>query len=76
MIQRAKTEGFGHFLGFGLLDRLDIAYSYSSKQSLRCSNGITDVLHLDHSVIMIRCYKMTCFEGFVDFEQTSINKEY
>ena len=25
MIQRAKKEGFGHFLDFGLLDRLDIA---------------------------------------------------
>ena len=26
MIQRAKIEVFGHFLEFGLLDRLDIAY--------------------------------------------------
>ena len=26
MIQRAKNEVFGHFLEFGLLDRLDIAY--------------------------------------------------
>ena len=60
MIQRAKTEGFGHFLGFGLLDRLDIAYSYSSKQSLRCSNGITHVLYLDHSIIMIHWYNMIC----------------
>ena len=26
MIQKAKKEGFGHFLEFNLLDRLDVAY--------------------------------------------------
>ena len=31
MIQRTKIEVFGHFLGFGLLDRLDIAYCGSTK---------------------------------------------
>ena len=31
MIQRAKKEVFGHFLEFGLLDRLDIAYCDSTK---------------------------------------------
>ena len=31
MIQIAKNEGFGHFLEFGLLDRLDIAYCDSTK---------------------------------------------
>ena len=31
MIQRAKKEVFGHFLEFGLLDRLDIAYYDSTK---------------------------------------------
>ena len=30
MVQRAKKEGFGHFLEFGLLDRLDIAYCDST----------------------------------------------
>ena len=33
MIQRAKIEVFGHFLEFGLLDRLDIAYFDSTKYS-------------------------------------------
>ena len=32
MIQRAKIEVFGHFLEFGLLDRLDIAYCDSAKR--------------------------------------------
>ena len=31
MIQRAKIEVFGHFLEFGLLDRLDIAYCDRTK---------------------------------------------
>ena len=31
MIQRAKKEVFGHFLEFGLLDRLDIAYCDRTK---------------------------------------------
>ena len=31
MIQRAKKEVFGHFLKFGLLDRLDIAYCDCTK---------------------------------------------
>ena len=31
MIQRAKKEGFGRFLDFGLLDRLDIAYCDRTK---------------------------------------------
>ena len=31
MIQRAKKEVFGHFLEFGLLDQLDIAYCSSTK---------------------------------------------
>ena len=31
MIQRAKIEVFGHFLDFGLLDRLDTAYCDSTK---------------------------------------------
>ena len=31
MIQRAKKEVFGHFLKLGLLDRLDITYSDSTK---------------------------------------------
>ena len=31
MIQRAKKEVFGHFLEFGLLDWLDIAYCDSTK---------------------------------------------
>ena len=31
MIQRAKNEVFGHFLEFGLLDQLDIAYRDSTK---------------------------------------------
>ena len=31
MIQRAKKEVFGHFLEFGLLDWLDIAYGDSNK---------------------------------------------
>ena len=31
MIQKAKNEVFGHFLEFGLLDRLDIAYCDSTK---------------------------------------------
>ena len=30
VIQRAKKKVFGHFLEFGLLDRLNIAYSYST----------------------------------------------
>ena len=33
MIQRAKNEVFGHFLEFGLLDQLDIAYCDSTKWS-------------------------------------------
>ena len=31
MIQKVKKEVFGHFLEFGLLDRLDIAYCDSTK---------------------------------------------
>ena len=31
MIQRAKKEVFGHFLEFGMLDRVDIAYCDSTK---------------------------------------------
>ena len=31
MVQRAQKEVFGHFLEFGLLDRLDIAYCDSTK---------------------------------------------
>ncbi len=31
MIQSAKKEFLGHFLEFGLLDRLDIAYCDSTK---------------------------------------------
>ena len=31
MQKRAKNEVFGHFLEFGLLDRLDIAYCDSTK---------------------------------------------
>ena len=31
MIQRTKKEIFGHFLGLGLLDQLDIAYYDSTK---------------------------------------------
>ena len=33
MIQRAKKVVFGHFLEFGLLDRLDIAYYDSTNVS-------------------------------------------
>ena len=43
MIQSAKNEVFGHFLEFGLLDRLDIAYFDGTKCFLLlnlCSNGI------------------------------------
>ena len=32
MIKRAKNEVFGHFLEFGLLVRLDIAYFDGTKQ--------------------------------------------
>ena len=31
MVQRAQKEVFGHFLEFGLLDRLDVAYCDSTK---------------------------------------------
>ena len=31
MIQKVKKEVFGHFLEFGLLDQLDIAYCDSTK---------------------------------------------
>ena len=36
MIKRAKNEVFGHFLEFGLLDRLDIGYCDSTK-CFQCS---------------------------------------
>ena len=52
----------GHFLAFGPSDQLDIAYFDSAKWSSRFVNGITHVLHLDHSIIMLRWYKMTCFD--------------
>ena len=39
MIIRAKNEGFGHFLEFSLLDRLDIAYCDSTKCFLTFQSG-------------------------------------
>ena len=33
MIQKAKKEGFGHFLEFGPSDQLDIAYFDNTKWS-------------------------------------------
>ena len=41
MIQKAKNEVFGHFLEFGLLDRLDIAYFDSTKCFPTFSNVTT-----------------------------------
>ena len=38
MIQRAKKEVLGHFLEFGLLDQLDIAYCDSTKCFLTFGN--------------------------------------
>ena len=35
MIKRAKNEVFGHFLEFGLLDQLDIAYFDNTKWSYK-----------------------------------------
>ena len=40
MIQRAKIEVFGHFLEFGLLYRLGIAYCDSTKWSLQLRYNI------------------------------------
>ena len=39
MIRRAKIEVFGHFLVFGLLDRLDIAYFDGTKCFLTFGNS-------------------------------------
>ena len=39
MIQRAKIEVFSHFLEFGLLDRLDIAYCDGTKCFLTFDNS-------------------------------------
>ena len=39
MIQRPRKEVFGHFLEFGLLDRLDIAYYDSTKCFSTFGNG-------------------------------------
>ena len=49
MIQIAKKEVFGHFLGLGLLDRLDIAYCDSTKMF----SNIWQPYHImkDHSKI-------------------------
>ena len=46
MIQKAKNEVFGHFLEFGLLDRLDIAYCDSFTNFRQCYQ-----VKLDHSEI-------------------------
>ena len=41
MIQRAKKEFFDHFLEFGQLDRLDIAYCDSTKCFPILGNEVT-----------------------------------
>ena len=65
MIQRAKKEVFGHFLESGWSERFHIAYFGFAKQSPGFGNGIAHVLHLDHSIITLRWYKMTCFDQFL-----------
>ena len=55
----------GHFLEFGPSDQLDIAYFDSAKWYSRFVNGITHVLHLDHSIITLRWCKTTCFDQFL-----------
>ena len=49
MIQRAKKEVFGHFLEFGLLDRLDIAY---------CDDSICLILQDDINTILVKVLKL------------------
>ena len=53
MIQRAKKEVFGHFLDFGLLDRLNIAYFDSAKQSLRFDHVISQSVYNQLCIISI-----------------------
>ena len=51
MPKSAKNEVFGHFIEFGPLDRLHIAYCDIAKQSSRFGDVVTQVLHLDHSIM-------------------------
>ena len=64
MIQRLKKEVFGHFLELGSLDRLHIAYCDIAKHSSRFGDVVTQELHLDHSIMTLRWYRMTCFDQF------------
>ena len=65
MTQGAKKEVFGHFLELGSLDRLHIAYCDIAKQSSRFGDVVTQVFHVDHSIITSRWYQMTCFDPFL-----------
>ena len=65
MIQRDNKEVFGHFLEFGWSDWFQIAYLGFAKQSWGFGFGVTHVLHLDHSIITSRWYKMTYFDQFL-----------
>ena len=55
---------YDYFLEFGKSDRLYIAYFDCSKWSWRVGNGVAHFLHLDHSIIMLRRYRNTCFDQF------------
>ena len=46
---------FSNFLNFGPSDQLHIAYFNTYEWSSRFGYGITHVLHLDHSIIKLRC---------------------
>ena len=56
---------YDYFLEFGKSDRLYIAYFDCSKWSSRVGNGVAHFLHLDHSIIMLRQYRKTCFDQFL-----------
>ena len=64
----------GHFLEFGPSDQLDIAYFDSAKGSSRFVNGISHVLHLDHSIITLHWYKKTCFDQFLAIFSSLVNR--
>ena len=56
---------FYHFLKFGPLGRLHIAYFDCAKWSSRFVNSITRVLHLNHSIITLLWFKRICFDQFL-----------
>ena len=67
MIQRAKVEVFGHFLEFGLLDRLDIAYFDGTKCFLTLSGCERSFKNQKLHFWMIQGAKIEVFGHFLEF---------